>query len=63
MKQRRKITDRRVADNKLLRSGKGNRRVRACRRLNNIAVEWIPFSLVHTHPHTRNVFREFKLNG
>ena len=33
-----------------------DRRFRADRRLNNIAVEWIPFDEVHSHPSTREAF-------
>jgi len=43
---RRKITDRRIQEQKL----PYDHRVRPDRRLNNISVEWIPISEVTLHP-------------
>jgi hypothetical protein len=45
----RKVTDRRTREQKW----RHDRRVRPDRRLNNISVEWIPFSEVTSHPTIR----------
>lgn len=45
----RKVSDRRIKEHKR----RFDRRVRPDRRLNNISVEWIPFSEVTSHPTIR----------
>jgi len=56
MKERRKTMDRRTGSEKpeLTR----NRRTHPDRRLNSIAVEWIPLEVVHAHPLTRKTFQK-----
>jgi hypothetical protein len=54
--ERRKTIDRRSYDRLKDRTERCNRRVAPDRRLNNIAVEWIPFSYLHLHPVARLVF-------
>lgn len=57
MKERRKQNDRRnyIATNEKYTGN--NRRRFPDRRLNNIAVEWIPMGLAYAHPITRSVFQ------
>jgi len=54
MKERRKTADRRNRNE--VREMTRNRRHRPDRRLNSIAVEWIPLEVVHLHPLTRATF-------
>jgi hypothetical protein len=56
MNERRKNDDRRGYFRMKDRTERCNRRVSPDRRLNNIEVEWIPFSHIHTHPVARLVF-------
>ncbi len=56
MTERRVKTDRRSYEKLNDRTNKCNRRVAPDRRLNNIAVEWIPFTRIHLHPIARLVF-------
>ena len=56
MKENRVSTERRGYVKQKDRTDKCNRRFTPDRRLNNIAVEWIPFSHVHLHPVARLVF-------
>ena len=50
MENRRKIIDRRFNNLKLDREHRCNRRYRPCRRLNNIAAEWLPMETLMRHP-------------
>ena len=43
MRERRKVQDRRAYNSKQDQAFPYNRRVRPCRRLNNISVKWYPF--------------------
>jgi hypothetical protein len=56
MNERRKTKDRRTGSQK--RGLARNRRNRPDRRLNSIAVEWIPLEVVHAHPLTRKTFQK-----
>lgn len=58
MKNRRKIRDRRINVKSAERSGRSNRRIQPDRRLNNIAVEWIPFTHVRVHTLTRDLLKD-----
>ncbi len=54
MEERRKTKDRRIGTEK--RALTRNRRNHPDRRLNSIAVEWVPLEVVHVHPLTRKTF-------
>jgi hypothetical protein len=56
MTDRREKTDRRTNDHTQDQLFKCNRRIRPDRRLNNIALEWIPMEHIMLHPSTRLVF-------
>ena len=56
MRERREKIDRRANDHQQDRLFKCNRRIRPDRRLNNIAIEWIPMEHIMLHPATRLVF-------
>ena len=55
----RKITDRRRQE----LAWPNERRLRPDRRLNNISVEWIPFTEVYIHPITRESFCSIRTEG
>jgi hypothetical protein len=50
MNERRKAKDQRANDLKQDQAYKCNRRIRPCRRLNNISAEWIPMGAIKRHP-------------
>ena len=50
MKNRRKLADRRQYNAKQDREFPCNRRVRPCRRLNNISVKWLSEDMLIRHP-------------
>lgn len=56
MKERREKRDRRANDYQQDRLFRCNRRIRPDRRLNSIAIEWIPMEHILLHPATRLVF-------
>ena len=56
MNDRRQTAERRANITEQDRQFKCSRRVQPDRRLNNIKVEWIPFSHINLHPMTRLVF-------
>ncbi len=56
MKERRDKHDRRTYTAAMDKSPGQNRRRHPDRRLNNIAAEWIPMGLVHSHPVSKHLF-------
>jgi hypothetical protein len=58
MDDRRKLTDRRSFNTQQEKAYPNNRRRFPDRRLNNIAVEWVPLSHVHNHPATGSMLAQ-----
>ena len=58
MKNRRKLADRRQYNAKLDRAYSRNRRVRPCRRLNNISAQWLSEDTLIRHPVIWLAFRK-----
>jgi hypothetical protein len=55
---RRKVKDRRANILKQDQAYKCNRRIRPCRRLNNISVKWIPMDAIKQHPVIWHMFHK-----
>ena len=61
MKNRRKLADRRHYKAKQDREYPCNRRVRPCRRLNNISAKWLSEETLNRHPVIWLTFRKARL--
>jgi hypothetical protein len=58
MHEKRKVQDRRAHNLKQDQAHPRNRRIRPCRRLDNISAEWIPMNTISRHPVIFNMFRK-----